>query len=604
MRHVLRFLLLLLLASPAHAANWYVDSVGYAAVPQWAATHVYSVGNYVRQLAAPSVGNERVWKATSCSGTCTSGGSEPAWTLTANSNTTDNAGANQIVWNEVTGKESEQASNAWAAPAARINGFPGSRIAAGDSIFLGQDHAETQSSALNFASSAGTLSPVYIFCVNRGVGSSVPPVSADLTTGCSASTTGASNITVGSTGSNLYVRGVTFNIGSGNNTGSLTGSALAALVCDTCTFNIVATGSLSIMGPGGASSNFARTVWKDTKISFGATGQSMQPVLAFFEWYNTNNYGGGSNVTGTPPTILFGNSFTGYHFMHSLDLSGVTGTLLSTLLQGTQAHFWYCKLASGVTLPGSGLGGFASVAIDACDNTTNNKVWNFFRDGYPTGVGDEAIVSDSTIYRVGGASDGTTPISWKATMASGAPGIPLATSLPTIAKRITTTGSPITITVALLQKSTTQLTNAQVWLDVEALATSGAPLSTTYDNRVADLLNNTSATNLTADTTSTWTGATARANSHAYTSGDMISVSSNTRLFVCSGSGTSSGSLPAGYASAVDGGTVSDGSATFTAMYRKQLQVTVTPQVKGYLKATVRSNYGGVNTFWVDPKIQ
>src|SRR5262245_31344304 len=54
----------------------YCDSVAWNAVTPWAATTAYTVGQRRRQLATPTVGNERCFV---CYGAGTSAGSEPAW---------------------------------------------------------------------------------------------------------------------------------------------------------------------------------------------------------------------------------------------------------------------------------------------------------------------------------------------------------------------------------------------------------------------------------------------------------------------------------------------------------------------------------------------
>ena len=43
-------------------ANWYISSVAYAAVPQWAVNHTYAPGSIVRQLATPVAGEERCFR--------------------------------------------------------------------------------------------------------------------------------------------------------------------------------------------------------------------------------------------------------------------------------------------------------------------------------------------------------------------------------------------------------------------------------------------------------------------------------------------------------------------------------------------------------------
>ena len=58
----------------------------------WQASTTYPVG----QVVTP--GNGRQYRATSVSGTGTTGATEPAWTKTIGATFTDNAGANQVVW--------------------------------------------------------------------------------------------------------------------------------------------------------------------------------------------------------------------------------------------------------------------------------------------------------------------------------------------------------------------------------------------------------------------------------------------------------------------------------------------------------------------------
>src|SRR6266404_558133 len=101
-------------------ANWYIGSVEWTAVAAWAALTAYvstsngGRGDYVRQLAAPSTGNERVFR---CTTSGTSLASEPSCTLTKNATTTETAGP---VWTECTGQEADQVAGTWKAPHARL----------------------------------------------------------------------------------------------------------------------------------------------------------------------------------------------------------------------------------------------------------------------------------------------------------------------------------------------------------------------------------------------------------------------------------------------------------------------------------------------------
>ena len=102
-----------------------------------------------------------------------------------------------------------------------------------------------------------------------------------------------------------------------------------------------------------------------------------------------------------------------------------------------------------------------------------------------------------------------------------------------------------------------------------------------------------------------WDCATARANSTAYSVGNTIKVSSNTgRLFVCTTAGTSASSLPGGYATAIDGDTITDGGATFKAMWRfKQTITTGTIRWAGLITAYPKVAKASLNGIYLDPLV-
>src|SRR4029077_14277585 len=65
--------------------------------------------------------------------------------------------------------------------------------AAGDSFFVAHNHAETAASAKVLTSPGTVSNPCFIYCVSSA--GSVPPVSADLRTTATITTTGAFAIT-------------------------------------------------------------------------------------------------------------------------------------------------------------------------------------------------------------------------------------------------------------------------------------------------------------------------------------------------------------------------------------------------------------------------
>src|SRR5688572_24615969 len=142
-------------------AIWYLGSTKYTAIAQWAANTAYIVGDIVRQLAAPTLNNERVFR-------CTTPGTshlttEPTWILTKGATTNDNT----VVWTEVTG----DAAYGWAAAAPRqrlfMNGGS-SWAAAGDTVYRHENHAEAQTTQVQFDSPGTAASPLFLYTVNDG----------------------------------------------------------------------------------------------------------------------------------------------------------------------------------------------------------------------------------------------------------------------------------------------------------------------------------------------------------------------------------------------------------------------------------------------------
>jgi hypothetical protein len=116
-----------------------------------------------------------------------------------------------------------------------------------------------------------------------------------------------------------------------------------------------------------------------------------------------------------------------------------------------------------------------------CDSgTTNYRMW--VKDYY----GD--IVSETTLIRTGGASDGTTGLSWKMTTTADGefPGLVLRS--PEIVQWNDTVGSSKTVTVEILHDSVTNLKDDEIWLEIEYLGSSSAPLGSNANDRKTNLL--------------------------------------------------------------------------------------------------------------------
>src|SRR6266446_5639149 len=185
------FLLCLLLASfQALAADWYISSVAYTAVPVWTALATLSVGN-VRRQTAPAASAERAFRVSAIT-TGITGAAEPTWNL-GNSATTTDAG---VTWTECTGQSAQQqlggVTNTWTCPAATIRNLEvlGKNIvAASDRLFFSSDHTETSATTYYFCEQATTqANAMSAYSVDRTTGN-IPPLAADITAGANLSIT-------------------------------------------------------------------------------------------------------------------------------------------------------------------------------------------------------------------------------------------------------------------------------------------------------------------------------------------------------------------------------------------------------------------------------
>lgn len=586
--------------------NYYVSSVAYAAISTWAAltggaATAISLGQYVRNTspAAQSSASvfdtfKRVWKCTTAGTTSTT---EPAaWSTTTPGNDGATVTDGTVVWTEVMGREAEQAAGAWHAPAPDIASMCGAKApSAGDTFFLSSDHNEsnTMPTFSTYVFSPTSARNCRFISVTRSAGS-VPPVAADITSGAIVSWTLSSNTTFNGF-QWAYYNGITFkNLNAtGTQTMSFQGNTninAQKCVLENCGLEIVSTGGSSQFIIGQTTSGVL-VEWINTTVKM--TNVAVLPLIglasgAQFLWRDTPT----NAVQGTAPTALLGTNDSKciHATLRGLDLSGLGNNRIinpSIITMPSRVSVENCKLSSSMTdanLIFNTTGGTDDemcFAVDNCDDTVNSRNWRMLRL-YANG----SVKAVSAPARSSGASDGVTGIAWQFTSISDTrlgtmndvfvPG-------PKIVQRYDTTGVSKTLTVECIYNGAAKLTNAQAWFDAELLGTSGVPLSQTPSSGLATPISTPA--NLSVST-KTWT-APARANTHAYALGDVISVGTNVGpVFFCTTAGTSAGSEPGGFASAVDGGSVTDGTAVFRAGWRMSMSVTFTPQVKGVLRVT------------------
>lgn len=465
-------------------------------------------------------------------------------------------------------------------------------------MFISDDHAETSTVATVLSSGRNG------FCVRRAGGSSLPPVTADLRTTASIALTGASRLTFNGI---AYFYGVTFHVGSTTDPAPIRNGS------NTPTYTIIEDGLLEFANSGNGNTtngsvlelanagSFPSELWLiNTPVKFGSdTSQGIWPSFGSLHWIDTP-----SAVQGTAPAKLIkagsANGIGGLVEIRGCDLSAVTAMLIESQNGTAPIVIADCKVAVGVNLYDTGTGrdtrsDAGYVRIDNCDDATGNKNYRFLevRQG-------GSIASDAIVYRTSGASDGVTSYCWLM-LGSGAATIFLPLLSRRIAQRNSATGSALTATVEIIVNNSAALTDAQVWLEVEALTSAASPISTFGNDRVANLLPSTTAA-AQATSSATW-NAPLRANSTAYALGAAITVASNPgRVFFCTTAGTTAGSEPAGYASAVDGGSVTDNTATFRAGFRQKIAVGFTPQKAGFVFGVVQLAANSISVY-VDPKL-
>lgn len=445
-------------------ANYYCSSVAYTAVAQFATTTAYTLGQIVRQLAAPSVGNERCFR---CTTPGTSGGAESAWTLTRNGTTAQGT----ATFTECTGQETYQGTT-WAAPYARLATATNTTFtAAGDTTFVSADHAETQTTSITLNSPGTLASPTRIICVTRP-SSAIPPVVADQTTGATVTTTSTGDLSLDGT---FYMYGVSFSCRSGA-AGSaalnLGANGACGQIFDRCGFSMPSTsGSSSLTIGAGTSSHGANdgaiATWRNVTVSFGTVGCKIIPSKKFL-W-------DGGTLTGTGPTTLFSSPPCGPIEIRNVDLSTIGAAqnivTLSSSTPLVPISINNCKLNASLggvlsgSIPAYGDGGIDVIISDSSTSTSREEHYSF----------SGSVIADLANYLTAGASDGTTHKSWK--MASNASANffrPL--MAPDIFQWVATTGSH---TFSLyLSTLTGTLKDSEFGFDIEYMGSASTPQGT------------------------------------------------------------------------------------------------------------------------------
>src|SRR5436190_3332458 len=310
-------------------ADWYVSSVAYAALPAWAATTAYTVGQIIKPLTAPGATAQYTYRCTTAG---TSAATEPgSWTSALGNTTTSGA----AVFTNVGGSS----AYGWAAAVGALRSIDTNRVLVGDRVFLSSDHSEV-STTWNLGGSINAFGLIQVISVNRA--GSVPPVASDIQNGAALNNSGGN--AQFDAYCNMFWQGISVTA-SGSVILNPTGTH--AHYFKNCAF--VLGNSATKFGSPGAG---AKVTLDNTTIQFGNTGSGIGTAGSNpFEllWINTPAAIPGATL---PTQLFYTNGATATSITcRGVDLSAITGTLLKSTTNSeiTKVLLDSCKIAAAVT---------------------------------------------------------------------------------------------------------------------------------------------------------------------------------------------------------------------------------------------------------------
>ena len=344
---------------------------------------------------------------------------------------------------------------------------------AGDDIYIGADHSEAPgtNTVYTFPGTAAAPNRVISVTVGTTTYNKADNIQIDLSTGGG----GLWDCTIVGT---VKFYGVSIKIGDDLKILTTAGSVLF----DDSVLELSRTTGAQLQVNVAAREMYFRL--KNTDLNFSGGSASSGIVLnncPVFEWH-----GGTLSWSGTQPTALF----DGMIDLVVISVAGVDLSSVSTALVDVSdqaqilAEFHHCLLHASVALTTGTIAiAGTKVLMSGCDDTTGNDLYRSeYVDYYGSKVHDDAI-----FVTTGGASDGTTPISWKIVTTANAAEFSEPLISPLIVVWVDSTGSK-TFTVQCLWDSVTDIQNDEIWLEVEYLEASADTDSAFANDGLADIL--------------------------------------------------------------------------------------------------------------------
>jgi len=461
--------------------------------PIWTVSSTWTLGQVITNIAGTG------WFICATAGTNAGGvGAQPAGLATPvlGVTTTDAS----TTWTCIATASAGGPSNAggpyakWNAPQARLaNAVATNWGAIGDTYYVGDNHAETQSTAMTISVPSINVFtvPNYIFCIDHTA--ALPPTGSSLATTATVTTTGTSALILAGS---FYNYGVSYFAGTGAGTSSLSCGGSAVGNSDHQFYEACSLNSLGTASVGGAGIFFQGTAsvdrdisftLKNVTVSFGNVAQGLKPIVGNIFWSNT-----AGAITGTPPTILFPTTSgaTANVYLDGVDLSALTSGFTIFGAHGSiYSRALNCRLGASVTVATtpSSPGSRSDLII------SDSGAHGYRQESYQFGG---TLTTSTTVYN--NASDGVTPISWQVvTNANNTRAFPFECF------QIVQWAAAGTYAATLIQctSATASLLTSDIWVDVEYLGNASFPIASLATTSPANLL--TAGSSLAAGTWAT-----------------------------------------------------------------------------------------------------
>lgn len=414
----------------------------------WQPDHSYALGARCVCRAAFATTARRAWVyECTTAGTSAATGSEPAWPAAG----TVADGPDTLVWTT-----RDPSDGTWDNASCILHYVLNhAAVAAGDSVYVDDGHNENAVYINNqyIVKGSTTLNaPVKIYCVDKA-----------------ADTLSTGAYVYSGHNAAMVFRGAVYSYG-------VKYSALYGIMIGTSDLGYTilegsGTTTLLVIVSGKNLSWIANTTQETLTIINGSIEFAAANAYIFPTNYGSLLWKGGSVVAAAGVTKMFDGTSSTYHrsaVIKDVDLDGVgngaAATSLVDVADGVFENITFerCKLPTdaGFTLTvGAWQGPSGRVRLHHCSSA--NTTYDFYEDCYEGTIQDE-----TTIVRIGGASDGTTPQSRK--MISSANTVDNINPLvsPPIAGWTTSTTEK-TFTVECIYDSLTNLQNDEIWMEFE-----------------------------------------------------------------------------------------------------------------------------------------